>query len=127
MRNELSHTSDGRWGREIRAAEQKETIVTNEKDKALVQEIIEEVFGKSGQSPIYQTAGRLIAEVSEKFTAALTAARRETEEAAWTQALNMARVTAISTGMPELWALYEAMKRESEREANDGKNSGRAA
>lgn len=57
----------------------------------------------------------------------LTTVRKEEREATWTKSLNMARVTATSTGMPELWALYEAMKRESEKGASDVKNSGHIA
>lgn len=82
----------------------------NEKDLATAEAIIKEanswgfIFTHNKED-----------EVREMISAALTAARKEARQAAWTQVLNMARVTATSTGMPEIWALYEALKRESEK------------
>lgn len=54
----------------------------DEVDKALARQLIEGMFGKRGQSPIYGTAGRLLEELQDKFAAALAQARKQTWEKA---------------------------------------------
>lgn len=61
--------------------------MTNDKDKAT--ELVESVFGKPGSSPIYQTAGRLIAGLVDHITAALTTVRKEAREAAFREAFKI--------------------------------------
>lgn len=63
----------------------------DEADKVVAQELIEGAFGKRGQSPIYQTAGRIIEELQEKFTAALAQARKEATQQTWDKAIESAR------------------------------------
>lgn len=88
----------------------------DEADKVLVQEMIENAFGKRGQSPIYQTAGRLIEELQSKFTAALAQARSETWEAAARLARAMATGETFETGRQKALNIAAALESAAKQE-----------